>query len=324
MAERPDTRRMNQNSARIVVTGGAGFIGSHLVDRLLAETRADIAVFDNLSRGRLANLAHHQSGGRVRILEGDVRDLDAVADAIRGAAVVYHLAARSRVMADEEDVDRTFATNVVGTYNVLRAAANHAVGRLIFASSHEVYGDPAALPVDEGQPLLTISGYGASKAAGEAYCRAFRRLFGLDTVILRLTDVYGPRDFGRPIPIWLEEAAAGRELRVSDATEIVDLIWIDQAVEALIRAAALDRPVPPINVASGTGTRVIDVVRRIRRLTGGRGEIKLLPTRSIRRTHFVASVERMRQILLIEPALDPLAHLPKLLPAVAASVAVEA
>ena len=315
---------MDQNIAKIVVTGGAGFIGSHLVDRLLAETRAEVVVLDNLSRGRLENLASHLPGGRVQVIVADIRDPATVADRMRGATVVYHLAAQSCGTVADEDLDETFATNVVGTYNVLRAAADQSVGRFVFASSHEVYGDPASLPVDEGHPLLTISGYGASKAAGEAYCRAFRRLFGLDTVILRLTDVYGPRDFGRPIPSWLEDAAAGRDLRVDDTRKVVDLIWVEQAVEALIRAAALDRPVPPINVASGTGTRIIDLVRRIRRLTGGRGEIRLVPARSVGGSHFVADVERMRQILHIEPSLDPLVHLPKLVTSMAAAMAAEA
>ena len=310
---------MDQSIKRIVVTGGAGFIGSHLVDRLLAETPAQIAVFDNLSRGQLANLARHRSGGRVQFIEGDVRDRAAVADALRGAELVYHLAAQSSA-GDIEDVDGTFATNVVGTYHVLRAAADHSVGRLVFASSHEVYGDPIALPVDEGQPLSAISCYGASKAAGEVYCRSFRRLFGLESAILRLADVYGPRDIGRPIPTWLEQAANGRDLHVFDGAKVIDLVWVEQAVEALIRAATHDRPLPPINIASGTGTRIIDLARRIKHVTGGRGQIKLLPAQVIGGARFIANIERMRQILSIEPPLDPLIHLPSCLPASVAPV----
>ncbi|MGH2369810.1 MAG: SDR family NAD(P)-dependent oxidoreductase [Chloroflexota bacterium] len=299
---------------KIVVTGGAGFIGSHLVDRLLADGRAEVVVFDNLSRGRLSNLASHQADSRLRIVEGDVRDAAAVADALRGAAVVFHLAAQSTVLGGVEDGDYTFATNVVGTFNVLRAAAGGGVGRLVFASSREVYGEPVALPVDEDHPLMALNAYGASKAAGEVYCRAFRRMYGLPIAVLRLANVYGPRDFGHAIPVWLEQAAAGRELHVHGGKQLIDFIWVGQAVEALVRAAASNGSLPPINVASGTGTRILDLARRIARLAQCQPRIKLLPEAEVGATRFVANVERMRQMLRIEPPLDPFAHLPSLLP----------
>jgi UDP-glucose 4-epimerase len=312
---------MHYGTEKIVVTGGAGFIGSHLVDRLLADTRADVVVFDNLSRGRLANLASHQAEPRLQFVEGDVRDAGAVDAVVRGAVIVYHLAAQSHGFDAVEDVDCTFTTNVVGTFNLLRAATRYGVGRVIFASSHEAYGEPIALPVEEDHPLLAIDCYGASKAAAEAYCRAFRRAFGLQTIILRLAKVYGPRDFGRVIPAWLERATAGQDLHVYGGKQVIDFVWIDQAVEALVRAAALDGSLPPINVASGTGTRIIDLARRIARLTNAHGQIKLLPAHPVEITRFVANVARMQQMLEIEPPLDPLAHLPSLLaaPAGAAS-----
>ena len=147
--------------------GGAGFIGSHLVDRLLADTPAEIVVFDNLSRGRMQNLAGHQAARRLRFVLGDIRDAGAVADTLRGADLVYHLAAQAPEMGVEYDIDGGFATNVLGTFNVLRAAARRNVDRFIFVSSHAAYGEPVSLPVSEGQPLLAINAYGASKAAGE-------------------------------------------------------------------------------------------------------------------------------------------------------------
>src|SRR5579864_6274079 len=165
---------------KIVVTGVAGFIGSHLIDRLLADGANEVVGFDKFSRGRLENVAHLRHVSRFELIEGDIRDRAAVADVLRGAGLVYHLAAQSTVMGAVRNVDYTFETNVGGTFNVLRAAVEQGVPRVLFASSREVYGEPITLPVDEESPLLPVNSYGASKMAGEAYCRAFRREVGLE------------------------------------------------------------------------------------------------------------------------------------------------
>jgi UDP-glucose 4-epimerase len=310
-----ETKAMLGDYGKILVTGGAGFIGSHLVGRLLRDGADSVVVMDNLHRGRLENLEPFHADPRLQIYEADVRNPDAVADAMQDVSLVYHLAAQSNVIGAVTDMDYCFSTNVVGTYNVLRAASRRAVRRVIFSSSREVYGEPISLPVDEGDPLLPVNSYGASKLAGEAYCRAFRHVFGLQTVVLRLANVYGQRDTGRVIPLWLEQAAAGEMLPVYGGKQLIDFVWIDDTVEALIRAAIIEGPLPPINVASGTGTKIIDLARRISRLTGGHGQLKILPARPVEVTRFVASVDRMREILGIEPPLDPLVHLPSLLAA---------
>jgi nucleoside-diphosphate-sugar epimerase len=310
---------MQRVADRVVVTGGAGFIGSHLVDRLLASGRGEVVVVDDLSRGRLEHLAGHRADPRLRFVEADVRDSAALTAALRGARLVFHLAARSLAMGGDEDEDETFSSNVVGTFNVLRVAAQVGVKHVVFTSARDVYGEPIALPVDEDHPLMAINTYGASKAAGEVYCRAFRRKYGLQVVILRLGNVYGPRDAGHAIPVWVEQAMAGETLHVRGGKEIIDFLWVDQAVEALVRAAAVDGSLPPINVASGTGTRILDLARRIVRLTDGRSRIAVLPPDERGVTRFVANVDRMRQLLRLEPPLDPLANLPHLLPAPAAA-----
>ena len=312
---------MDRLRERVVVTGGAGFIGSHLVDRLIASGHAQVIVFDDLSRGRLTNLERHAGEPRVTFVPGDVRDLEALKSAFAGAGVVYHLAARSLEMGQEEDVHGVFTSNVVGTFNVLTAAAAAGVKRVVFASARDVYGEPIALPVDEDHPLMAITTYGASKAAGELYCRVFRRKFGLQVIVLRLGDVYGPRDVGHAIPLWIERAAAGQDLHVQGGKEIIDFLWVDQAVEALVRGAAVDGSLPPINVASGTGTRILDLARRIVRLAEGRSQIKVLAPDERGVTRFVANVERMRQMLRLEPPLDPLSNLPLLLPTALAAAA---
>ena len=303
---------MHEYAEKIVVTGGAGFIGSHLVDRLLADVRAEIVVLDNLSSGRLAHLARYRSEPRLRFVDADTRNQGAVSAALRGADIVYHLAARPCGVGANEDIDSLFTTNVVGTFNVLQAATRQRVQHVVFASSHEVYGEPIALPVEESHPLQAVDCDGASKVAAEAFCRAFRRKFGLHTTVLRLAHVYGPRDSGRVVPLLLQQATGGQDLCVNGDKQVIDLVWVAQVVEALVRAAAVDEPVPPINVASGTGTRMLDLARRIARLTKSRGQIKVLPPRAVDITRFIASIDRMTQLLQIQPPLDPLVHLPSL------------
>jgi UDP-glucose 4-epimerase len=312
---------MHQRTDKVVVTGGAGFIGSHLVDRLLADTHSDVVVLDNLHRGRLTNLAQHTDSPRLSIIQGDIRNADVVAETLHGADVVYHLAAQSTVMGAVEDLDYSFSTNVIGTFNVLRESARAAVRRVVFASSREVYGEPIELPVDEGQPLLAINYYGASKVMGEAYCRAFRRASGLNSVILRLANVYGSRDFGRVIPLWVDQAIAGEELYVYGGKQVLDFVWVGQIVEALMRTAELEGPMPPINIGSGTGTRIVDLARRIRLLAGSHSQIQLVPARAVEVVQYVARIDRMRQLLWLEPTSDPLANLPELVPTPMAALA---
>lgn len=297
---------------KVVVTGGAGFIGSHLVEALLAGTAGEVVVLDNLARGRMENLADVRSDPRLRFIEADVRDPDDVREAVAGARLVYHLAAQATVMGASRNIDYTFTTNVVGTYNVLKAAAHEGVRRVVFTSSREVYGEPLSLPVDEGHPLLSINSYGASKVAGEAVCRAFSREAKLESVVLRLANVFGPRDFGRVIPHWIEQARSGNDIVVYGGDQIIDFVWVGDVVEALLRAAASDVPLPPINIASGTGTKIMDLARRIGQLAGRPTEIRVVPARSIEVTRFIGSAERMTELLGLVPPTDPLARLPGL------------
>jgi nucleoside-diphosphate-sugar epimerase len=306
---------MSPNVPRIVVTGGAGFIGSHLVDRLLADKAGTVVGFDNFSRGRLENLTHQRTEPRFELIEGDLQDYAAVSEAVRGASLVYHLAAQSTLMGAVRDVEYTFQTNVRGTLNVLRAAVENNVPRVVFTSSRDVYGEPVELPVEEESPLLAINSYGASKVAGEAYCRAFRREIGLQTVILRLANVYGLRDIGRVIPIWLRQAQAGQQMQIFGGKQVLDFVWVGQVVEALVRAGKVEGPLPPINIGSGTGTRIIDLARRIGRLVECQPKIQLEPARHMEVTRYIANVERMRRILLLEPLLDPLGNLADLVAA---------
>ena len=300
---------MRKSSDKVVVTGGAGFIGSHLVDALFQLDEAEIVVIDNLHRGRLANLSGHLTDPRIRIVNGDVRDYATVAHAMRGASLVYHLAAESTVMGAARDIDYTFTTNVAGTFNVLKAAAEARVARLVFSSSREVYGEPVCVPVDETHPLMSINSYGASKVAGEALCRAFTRERGIATSILRLANVFGPRDFGRVIPHWIELASTGQDLVVYGGNQIIDFIWVADVVAALLKAGAADGALPPMNVASGTGTKILDLARRVTLIAGGSSKVTVMPRRSIEVTRFIGDPARLTQLLGLAPPPDPLANL---------------
>jgi UDP-glucose 4-epimerase len=308
---------MPGHSTTAVVTGGAGFIGSHLVDRLLEDGQQRVVVLDNFTRGAVANLAAWRSDARLDVVEADIRDAVPVSAVIQGADVVYHLAAQPTIAGAPDNRDEVFSSNVVGTFNVLRAASQNGVRHVVFASSRQVYGEPISLPVDEESPLLAINSFGASKAAAEAYCRAFRRECGLAVSVLRFANVYGPRDVGRVIPRWVHSAQSGKQLLVYGGRQVLDFVWVAQVVEALTRAADNDEALPPINVASGTGTRLIDLARRIARLAEMPGHLRIQPARVAEVTRFIANVDRMRNLLEIEPPLDPLAHLPALLSPVA-------
>jgi UDP-glucose 4-epimerase len=307
-------RMVHVAESRIVVTGGAGFIGSHLVESLLNNGASRVTVIDNLSRGRLSNFALFRDDDRLGFLEADIRDYDTVRGVMRGADLVFHLAAQSTVMGAARNLDYTFTTNVAGTYNVLKAAAEQSVKRIVFSSSREVYGEPLTLPVDESHPLMSINTYGATKVAGEALCRAFSRETGIETRILRIANAFGPRDIGRVIPSWIEQARAGNDLTVYGGDQVLDFIWVADVVDAMLRAADADIALPPINVASGTGTKILDLARRIGQLVGHSCEIKLVPRRSIEVTRFVGNPERMTQLLGLTPASDPLARLAAMIP----------
>jgi UDP-glucose 4-epimerase len=312
---------MIETWGRVAVTGGAGFIGSHLIDRLLKDSSAEVVVLDNLSRGRRWNIEAHRASPRLRFIEGDIRDGDTVAAALEGANVVFHLAAQATVMGGVIDSVYNFSTNVTGTFNVLKAASDAKVKRFVFSSSREVYGDPIVVPVDEGHPVLPVNQYGASKVAGEAFCRAFRREHGLDTVILRLANVFGPRDHGRVIPLWMQRAADGEDLLVYGGRQILDLVWIGDVVESFLRAAQADGPLPPINVASGTGTSIMDLANRICALSGGPSRVTVMPPREMEVVQYIGSTDRMRDMLGVEPTADPLSHLASMVPMAVAATA---
>lgn len=217
---------------RILVTGGAGFIGSHVVDRLVALGHR-VTVLDNLQAGKEENLAG--SRARIRFLRGDLRDPRAVERAVRGNEGVIHLGANASVPFSVEEPRCDFETNAGGTLNLLEACRIHRVKRVLYASSAAVYGEPDYIPMDEAHPLRPISPYGASKLAGERMGFAYREAYGLDFVAARIFNIYGPRQPRYVMAdLYRKLKRNPRRLEVlGDGTQVRDPCHVSDAVEAL-------------------------------------------------------------------------------------------
>ena len=219
---------------KILVTGGAGFIGSHLVDRLAAEGH-QIRVIDNLSSGRLENLAHRRD---VEVIIGDLKNPQDVQKAVRGVDAVFHFAANPEVRVSTTNPDIHFNENVVATFNLLEAMRKNDVGQLVFASSSSVYGEPDEIPVDENAPLRPVSVYGASKAACEHLIHAYAKLYGFRAVALRYANAVGPRLRHGVIWDFINKLRKNpHELEIlGDGKQVRSYIHIDDAVEATLLA----------------------------------------------------------------------------------------
>jgi UDP-glucose 4-epimerase len=175
-----------------LVTGGAGFIGSHLVDRLVSDGWR-VRVLDNFSSGRMENVEHHRGNRNVEIFEGDLKNFDEAEGAVRDVDVVFHYAANPEVRVSTTNPEIHFNENVVATFNLLEAMRRNEVGELVFATSSSVYGEPKEIPVGEEAPISPVSVYGASKAACENFIHAYSKLYGIRAIILRYANVVGPR-----------------------------------------------------------------------------------------------------------------------------------
>ena len=222
----------------MLVTGGAGFIGSNLV-RALVERGDDVRVLDNFSTGSRGNLA----GLDVEVVEGELRSYERVHNAVRGVELVFHLGALGSVPRSVADPLTSSAVNVEGTLNVLLAARDEGVRRVVYSSSSSVYGSRAELPVREDQPTDPISPYGVAKLAAERYCVAFSRVYHrFETVVVRYFNVFGPRQsphsvYAAMVPLFITAIAEGRPVLVyGDGEQRRDFTYVDNVVEATLAA----------------------------------------------------------------------------------------
>jgi len=268
----------------VLVTGGAGFIGSHLVDQLL-DGGASVRVLDNLSTGSLRNLQaaaerHSRPGGsvgpsangsRLEVIIGDIRDREQLRKAVRNVKYIFHLAALPPSTASIIGPGEINSVNVEGTLNVLHAALTEGVWRVVFASCASVYGTPGSIPVSEDAPLRPATLFAASKVAAETYCRAFHTRHQLDTVTLRYFTIYGPRQRSAPdgalISTVIEALRQRRPLLYRDEHSAEDLTYVDDAVAATLAATRAPRATGRvINVGSGQLVTLGDVLNIITNL----------------------------------------------------------
>lgn len=256
-----------------IVTGGAGFIGSHLCRTLLERGRS-IRILDDLSTGDRARLADVETahGDRCEFRETDVRDVDALHDAFRGAEVVYHQAAVPSVPRSVRDPATSNAANVDGTLNVFIAARDAGVRKVVYASSSSVYGDSEELPKRESMPMRPLSPYAVTKAVGEMYATVFARIYGLPTVGLRYFNVFGPSQdptsqYAAVIPRFITRMLRGEPPVIyGDGEQSRDFTFVENAVAANLAAAASEASGVAVNVACGerfTLNRVVEILNGI-------------------------------------------------------------
>jgi len=286
---------------RLLVTGGAGFIGSALVRALLA--RGDrVRVIDNFFSGKRENL--EEVGGDVEIIEGDIRDGGALGRGLEGAEIVFHQAAIASVPRSLTDPIASHDVNASGTLDLLAAAQRAGVRRLVYAASSSAYGDTPTLPKVESMRPAPLSPYAVSKLAGELYCQVFAGAYGLETVCLRYFNVFGPRqdpasEYAAVIPRFVTAALAREGVTIyGDGTQSRDFCYIDNTVEANLAASVSPAASGRVfNVACGLATTLNEVVAIVGQIVGHAVEVTYAPGRIGDVKHSLADIGAAREAL---------------------------
>lgn len=290
---------------KALVTGGAGFIGSHIVERLLADGH-EVRVLDAFTTGRRENLAPFSD--RITLYEDDVRDLAAVSRAVSGCEVVFHQAAVVSVPYSVEHPQESHDVNIQGTLNVLLAAREARVRRVLFASSAAVYGEEPTLPKAETMLPEPISPYGVEKLTAEHYLRTFAKLYGVETVALRYFNVFGPRQdpsspYSGVISVFVKRLLGGEPITIfGDGLQSRDFVFVGDVVQAnMLAATAKGASGRVFNVARGERTTLLDLVKILGRVVGRQVEPTLGPERAGDIRHSLASIDRARAELGYAP-----------------------
>jgi UDP-glucose 4-epimerase len=259
--------------SRVLVTGGAGHIGSHIVDAVLKEGASHVVVYDNFAEGNLGNLDSALSTGRLEIATRDIRDYHDLEAAMAGCDFVFHTAS---IMLLEARVAprKAIDTNIIGTFNVLQAAAKCGVRKVVFSTTGSVYGEPLFLPMDENHPYNNETMYGATKIAGEQFCRNFHREHDLSFVALRYFNVYGTRQhikgaYAQIVPRWYDQMTSGQAITIfGDGSQTMDMTNVEDVARANILAAKSPARADFFNVGTGVATSVAQVFHYLKDLTG--------------------------------------------------------
>ncbi|HVG21107.1 MAG TPA: NAD-dependent epimerase/dehydratase family protein [Blastocatellia bacterium] len=296
----------NLTGKRIVVTGGAGFVGSNIVRRLLKE-QASVVVLDDFYTGAEDNLPTEDP--KLEIIRGSVTDFDLVRDVVRGASVIIHEAARN-IIVSTRNPREDYEVNIGGTLNMLLAMRETGVPRLVYASSASIYGNPRYLPINEDDATNMLSPYSVSKFAGENYCKAFYESYGLSTSVVRYSNVFGTAQ--RPdnpycgvVSKFFEAAMSNQPPRIhGDGEQTRDFTYIDDVVEATLLAALMAKAEGQVyNVGTGRETTINQLARMIIEITGAEVEPSYIDRRdidNIRRR--VVNIEKIRRELRWAPS----------------------
>lgn len=278
---------MQINGNRFVITGGAGLMGSHITDRLLEKDASEIILLDNFVRGSMHNIDPALKDRRVRLVKGDIRDLDLLRELATGVDGVFHMAAL-RITACADNPREAMEVMLVGTHNVLQTVVEQKVGRLVYASSASVYGLADVFPTSENHHAFNNRTlYGTAKMAGEGMARSFADMYGLKYVALRYFNVYGPRmdihgKYTEVLIRWLDKIAAGEPPVIyGDGLQTMDLVYIDDVTDANIAAMESDITDEVFNVASGTETSLLGLLTAVLNVTGSALKPEFLPARAV-------------------------------------------
>jgi UDP-glucose 4-epimerase len=289
---------------RVLITGGAGLIGSHIADQLVREGQSEIIILDNLVRGRRDNLAWAIEHGRVEVVDGDIRDTAVLRDVMKGVDLVFHQAAlRITQCAEEPRVAMEIMAD--GTFNVLEAAVAAKVSKVVAASSASVYGMADEFPITEKHhPYNNRTLYGAAKAFNEGLLRSFNEMYGLQYVALRYFNVYGPRMdihgvYTEVLIRWMDRIAAGQApLILGDGTQTMDFVYVDDIARANILAARASAGDDVFNVASGVETSLNDLAYSLLRVMGSDLRPEYGPVRKVNPvSRRIADVSRAQGLL---------------------------
>lgn len=275
---------MQIKGSKILVTGGAGFIGSFVVSELLRAGAAEVVIYDNFARGKISNIREQLEDPRCKLYPngGDIRDIDLLNDAMKGVDGVVHLAAMWLLHC--KDFPRTaFSVNIEGTFNVLEACVKNNVKRLVYSSSASVYGDAVEIPMTESHPFNNRNFYGASKIASEAMCRAFHDRYGLSYVGLRYMNVYGPHQdqtavYTGVIPIMLNKIDDNEAPIINgDGTQAYDFIYVEDVARCNLMALESDVTDEFYNVGTGIQTSIKQLCNTILDLKSSKLKVQYRP-----------------------------------------------